>query len=82
MSEDYITRLGIIMFAIYFALYITFILVAVLSPQTMATDIGSLNLAIVFGFGLIVFAIIQALLYNLMCSRREKKDAKSRQRGE
>jgi hypothetical protein len=53
---------------------VAFILISVISPQTMATNIGPLNLAIVYGFGLIIFAILQAILYNYLCSRKEKGD--------
>jgi uncharacterized membrane protein (DUF485 family) len=73
-SEGYKSRLGIIMFAIYVPLYMAFILICVLSPKTMAIDIGSLNLAIVYGFFLIIIAVVQALIYNNMCSKREKLD--------
>ena len=40
----------------------------------MAVDVGNLNLAIVYGFGIIIVAIIFALIYNRICSRREKQD--------
>jgi uncharacterized membrane protein (DUF485 family) len=73
-SEGYKSKLGLIMFGIYTPLYAIFILICVLKPKLMATDIGSLNLAIVYGFGLIIIAIIQALIYNYMCSKREKMD--------
>jgi len=36
-----------------------------------------LNIAIVYGFALIVIAIIQALIYNYICSKREKHDKPS-----
>jgi uncharacterized membrane protein (DUF485 family) len=65
------------MFAIYVPIYAAFILISVLSPKTMGTDIGSLNLAIVFGFGLIVLAIAQALVYNYICSRHEESNGDS-----
>lgn len=71
-AESFKSRLGLIMFAIYFPIYITFILISVISPRTMGMDVGSLNLAIVFGLGLIVLAIVQAFVYNSICSRREK----------
>jgi len=70
-SEDYKSRLGLVMFAIYLVIYLVFILISVISPKTLGMDIGSLNLAIVYGFGLIIIAIIQAILYNFMCSRHE-----------
>jgi len=76
-SEGYKSRLGLIMFGIYTPLYIIFILICVINPKLMSTNVGSLNLAIVYGFGLIIVAIIQALIYNYMCSKREKTDSVS-----
>jgi uncharacterized membrane protein (DUF485 family) len=73
-SEGYKTRLGLIMFAIYVPIYFLFVFICVLSPKTMAMDIGSLNLAIVYGFFLIILAIIQALIYNRLCSRKEEEE--------
>lgn len=73
-SEGYKTKLGLVMFGIYTPLYVIFVLICVIWPKLMGTDIGPLNLAIVFGFGLILIAVVQALIYNFMCSRREKLD--------
>lgn len=73
-SEGFKTRLGIIMFSIYVPIYLLFIFICVLSPKTMAMDVGSLNLAIVYGFFLIFLAIVQALIYNYICSKKEKSD--------
>jgi uncharacterized membrane protein (DUF485 family) len=75
-SEAYKTKLGLIMFAIYVPVYLLFVFICVLAPKLVGSDIGSLNLAIVFGFGLIILAIIQALIYNALCSRRERLDTK------
>ncbi|MCL4415816.1 MAG: DUF485 domain-containing protein, partial [Actinobacteria bacterium] len=48
------SRLGIWMFAGYSTIYAAFILLNVMNPKLMGTDIGSLNLAIIFGFGIIL----------------------------
>ncbi|MFC1920654.1 DUF485 domain-containing protein [Chloroflexota bacterium] len=77
ISESFKTKLGLSMFAIFAPVYLAFILVCVLSPQIMGRDVGSLNVAIVFGFGIIILAIVQALIYNFICSRREKADEKA-----
>ncbi len=71
-SEGFKTRLGLIMFAIYVPIYLAFMFICALSPRTMAIDVGNINVAILYGFLLIVLAIIQALIYNALCSRREK----------
>jgi uncharacterized membrane protein (DUF485 family) len=70
-SEDFKTKMGLIMFGIYTPIYLAFIFICVFSPSAMSTNIGYLNVAIVFGFGLIVLAIVQALVYNRICSKRE-----------
>lgn len=44
-----------------------------MNPKLMGMDIGSLNLAIIFGFGLIAFALILALVYNALCGWAEEK---------
>ncbi|QVK21606.1 DUF485 domain-containing protein [Mycoplasmatota bacterium] len=72
-SSDYKARLGIWMFFGYIIIYGGFMLINVINPKLMGLDIGSLNLAVVYGFGLIVFALILAIIYNNLCSRAEKK---------
>ncbi|MFC1874332.1 DUF485 domain-containing protein [Chloroflexota bacterium] len=81
-SEKYKTTLGLKMVAFFIPVYLAFILVCVISPTFMAKDIGSLNVAIVFGFGIIILAIIQALIYNYFCSRKEKEHEASARKTE
>ena len=76
-SVGFKTKLGLIMIAIYTVVYFTFIIIAVANPQLMAKDVGGLNLAIAYGFGIIILAIIQALIYNFACSRHEKNNGDS-----
>jgi uncharacterized membrane protein (DUF485 family) len=73
-SQAFKTKLGIIMFAIYTPIYLAFILISVISPTFMGKNVGSLNVAIVYGFGIIILAIIQAVIYNIICSNKEKHD--------
>ena len=73
-SEAFKTKLGLWMVAIFIVIYLAFILICVISPQTMANDVGGINVAVTYGFLIIVIAIIQALIYNVICSRREKAD--------
>jgi uncharacterized membrane protein (DUF485 family) len=73
-SEDFKSKLGLIMFAAYTTLYLVFVFLCVLSPRLVATKVGNLNLAITYGFVLIVIAIILALVYNFICARKEKSD--------
>jgi len=79
------SKLGIWMFIVYTLVYAGFILINIINPKLMGTDIGSLNLAIVYGFGLIIFALILALLYNHVCTRTEEqfnKEEASEKEGE
>jgi uncharacterized membrane protein (DUF485 family) len=71
-AQAFKTKVGLIMFAIYTPIYFAFIVICVVSPQFMARDVGSLNVAITYGFALIILAIIQALIYNRICSKREE----------
>ncbi len=73
-SEAFKTKLGLIMFTAFTPIYLAFIFLAVISPTTMGNDIGPLNVAIVFGFGIIILAVILAVIYNYICSAKEKHD--------
>lgn len=72
-ASKYKTRLGVRMFLIYAAVYAAFILISVFEPSWMRADVGSLNVAIVYGFGLIGLAIVLAFVYNHLCTRAERK---------
>jgi uncharacterized membrane protein (DUF485 family) len=71
-ASEYKSKLGVIMFVVYVLVYAGFIAINVISPKTMGlVVIAGLNLAIVYGFGLIVLAIIMGLIYNSLCSKKE-----------
>lgn len=70
----YKRRLGAWMFMLYAIIYAGFVVVNLASPGLMEkTVVAGLNLAVVYGFGLIIFALILALIYNRACGRREAK---------
>jgi uncharacterized membrane protein (DUF485 family) len=72
-AAAYKRRLGLEMLAGYGTLYVIFIIINVAWPKVMGTIVvGGLNLAIVYGFALIVIAFILALVYNWLCTRHEK----------
>ena len=52
--------------------YAGFILINVSSPQFMGIDVGSLNVAITYGFGLIIFAMVLAFIYNQVSTHAEE----------
>lgn len=64
--------LGKWFFLIYSIVYAGFVVINVLSPEFMGVDVGSLNVAIVYGFGLIIFALLLALAYNHICTLAEE----------
>ena len=70
------SKIGIWMFLGYTIVYAVFIIFNVANPKLMGLDIGMVNLAIIFGFGLIVLALIMALIYNALCGRAEEKALK------
>jgi len=64
------SRIGMALFAVYLLLYGGFVLLNTFSPTTMeATPIEGINVAIIYGFGLIVSAFVLALLYGLLCTK-------------
>jgi len=72
----YKKRLGARLFLVYAAVYAGFVLINLISPRAMALVVfAGLDLAVVYGFGLILFALLLALLYSALCSRRESQMA-------
>lgn len=60
-------RYGLALFAIYFAIYAAFVGLNAFNPAVMSVKIGGVNLAIVYGLGLIVTALVLALVYCWLC---------------
>ncbi|MHB1253616.1 MAG: DUF485 domain-containing protein [Candidatus Humimicrobiaceae bacterium] len=71
-STAFKAKIGLWMFLGYSVVYAGFILINVIDPKLMAIDVGPLNLAIVYGFTLILLALIMALIYNKVCTNAEK----------
>jgi uncharacterized membrane protein (DUF485 family) len=76
-ASRYKTRLGVVMFIIYTLVYAGFVMTNVLTEgRAMQTIVFmGLNLAVVYGIGLIVFALVLALIYNALCTRKEAEMA-------
>jgi uncharacterized membrane protein (DUF485 family) len=71
-AGPYKMRLGIRMFIFYALFYAGFVFINLLFPQWMGIIvIMGLNLATVYGFLLIIVALIEALIYNYMCHKKE-----------
>lgn len=66
--EAYNSRLGLYLFAIYFSAFAGFVVLNAVVPASMDVVVwAGLNLAVVYGFGLIIGAFLLALLYASLC---------------
>jgi uncharacterized membrane protein (DUF485 family) len=79
-ASAYKTRLGLWMFLFYSLLYIGFVWINVATAgKAMQTVVlAGLNLAVVYGMGLIIVALVMALIYNYLCTKREHELAAKR----
>jgi uncharacterized membrane protein (DUF485 family) len=70
MIRDRNTRLGLRLFVLYGLFYLAFVLVNAFAPTWGEWKVvAGLNLAVTWGFALIVFAFVLALIYGVLCSR-------------
>jgi uncharacterized membrane protein (DUF485 family) len=80
-AGPYKMRLGIWMFICYSIFYASFVAINLLDPMAMASIVlAGLNLATVYGFALIIVALIEALVYDWLCRKKEtyyEKEEKS-----
>ncbi len=61
-------RYGLVLFSIYLVIYAGFVLLAAFAPRSMAaTPLGGVNLAILYGMGLIFGAFALAAIYMYLC---------------
>ena len=68
------TRLGVILFLIYSAIYAGFVVIGALFPDALGGRIfANLNLAVVYGMGLIILAAVMGLFYNHFCTKYERQ---------
>ena len=73
-AQEYKARLGVRMFLVYATIYVGFVALNIISPTMMEkTIVLGLNLAVVYGFGLIIIALVMALIYNAACGKKEKE---------
>ena len=72
-AAEYKTRLGIIMFVIYTSTYASFVVINAIKPAVMQTIIMGQTLAVLYGFGLLAFAMVLAIIYNQMCNAAEAR---------
>ena len=71
-ATSYNARLGLWLFALYLALYAAFVYLSAFRNDLMARPVlGGVNLAVVYGFGLIFAAFVLAVLYMVLCRDEE-----------
>uniref|UniRef100_A0A7C2JYI2 DUF485 domain-containing protein n=1 Tax=Schlesneria paludicola TaxID=360056 RepID=A0A7C2JYI2_9PLAN len=60
-------RNGLWLFAVYLAIYGGFVGLNAFRPEVMTRDLAGINLAVWYGLGLIVSALVLALVYMALC---------------
>jgi uncharacterized membrane protein (DUF485 family) len=72
-------RIGLVLFFVYLAMYGGFVYLSAFQAEAMeSTPVAGLNLAILYGFGLIIAALLLALLYGWLC-RESRAEGSSRE---
>ncbi|MEM8669641.1 MAG: DUF485 domain-containing protein [Planctomycetota bacterium] len=67
-ARQFNAKLGMILFVIYLLLYVGFVLINAFKADWMERVVlAGLNLAIVYGFALIVVALMLAGIYGVLC---------------
>lgn len=65
-------KLGVIFFVIYSFFYAGFVLIGVFNYELLSLQVmEGVNLAVMYGIALIVFAVLLGVLYNYFCSKYE-----------
>jgi len=68
------SKIGLILFGVYALIYAGFVAINTLTPKTMGIRVFlGLNLAVVYGFGLIILAIVMGVAYNHYCTKLEDR---------
>ena len=84
-AGPYKIRLGIWMFVFYSLFYASFVAINLLDPLAMgAIVLFGLNLATVYGIALIIVALLEALVYDWLCRKKETYNVnaeKSKEKG-
>jgi uncharacterized membrane protein (DUF485 family) len=67
-------RIGLILFFVYLAVYAGFVAIGLVEPEIMGNKLFlGQNVAIIYGFGLIILAVVMGFVYNKICSDLEDK---------
>ena len=75
-ARRYNRRLGLILFAVYAVLYGGFVFLSALAADVMQRPaVAGLNLAVTYGFALIIVAVVLALVYGVICRSEPNDDS-------
>jgi uncharacterized membrane protein (DUF485 family) len=70
---SYNARVGLILFFLYLIFYAAFVYLSAFRGDVMAQPaLAGVNLAVVYGFGLIFGALLLAVIYMLLCRKEEE----------
>lgn len=73
LAAGYKSKLGLILFFAYAVMYAGFVIINLTNPEMMEiTVLWGINLAVIYGFGLILAALGLALAYDSLCRKREE----------
>ena len=72
-AAGYKTKIGISMFIVYTLTYFGFVVINAVNPALMQETVLGQTLAVTYGFGLLFFALILAVIYNHLCTAAEKR---------
>ncbi|HAK44369.1 MAG TPA: hypothetical protein DCO79_00370 [Spirochaeta sp.] len=73
-ASEFKKRVGVRMFIAYAVVYTSFIVINTAAPKLMGKPVAfGLNLAVTYGFGLIILAIIAGIIYNAICTKKENE---------
>ena len=76
--EAHNARIGFILFAVYSVFYGSFVLLNAFAPDIMEIKpVAGINLAILYGFGLIIVALLLSLAYGMMCQSESSEPTDS-----
>jgi uncharacterized membrane protein (DUF485 family) len=76
MMKNHNSRIGLVLFAVYLLLYGGFVFLSAFAADVMeTTPFAGVNLAILYGFGLIVAAVVLALIYGYFCKPTDEEIA-------
>jgi uncharacterized membrane protein (DUF485 family) len=72
-ASGYKSRIGISMFVVYSLIYAGFVVISTTMPAIFDLTFGGLNVAVLYGMFLIIFAFILAFIYNRLCTKAEAR---------